>query len=355
MSPQTVRPQAIAQARQQVLLERNPLPVPGLSPWLHRSWQRCLDLGFRPQQRVGFDAVSAARMRQVREASAPLVQAAQPVMAELSRTLGSIGYFAILTDARGVVVDVHGPVDHGDRRAHAIARVGVDLSENAVGTTAIGAALRELQPVWLHQGEHFFDDTGCYSCAGAPVFAPDGQCAGMLDLTGIDQAERPGLKHLVRRTARSIENHWVWDAPAALRLRLQWPGQLPGDDGDGLLGLDAEGQVVGANTHARQMLGLEPGQNAHASDLFALPWGQLVDAAQRGPSAQELPLWAGLRVVVQAEGAAAASPAPPGPLKDLQTQLIRDTVRRTRGNVAEAARLLGISRATVYRKLGGKA
>ena len=33
-------------------------------------------------------------------------------------------------------------------------------------------------------------------------------------------------------------------------------------------------------------------------------------------------------------------------------QLIRDAVRQARGNVAEAARQLGISRATVYRKLG---
>lgn len=354
MSALSLRPQAIAQARQSVLREGNALPAPGLAPWVQRSWQRCLDLGLQPQHRVGFDAVSPAHMRQVREASAPLVQAAQPVLADMGRALGDIGYFAILTDAQGVVVDVQGPVDHSDRRAHAIARVGVDLSERAVGTTAIGAALRELQPVWLHQGEHFFDDTGCYSCAGAPVFGPDGHCAGMLDLTGIDRAERPGLKHLVRRAARSIENHWVWDAPAALHLRLQWPGQLPGDDGDGLLSLNAEGQVMGANTHARQMLGLEPGQSAHASDLFALPWGQLMDAAQHGPTAQELPLWAGLRVVVQAERTHAVSPTPPGPLKDLQTQLIRDTVRRTRGNVAEAARLLGISRATVYRKLGGK-
>ena len=38
-------------------------------------------------------------------------------------------------------------------------------------------------------------------------------------------------------------------------------------------------------------------------------------------------------------------------LRDLETQLIRDAVRQARGNVAEAARQLGISRATVYRKL----
>jgi transcriptional regulator of acetoin/glycerol metabolism len=32
--------------------------------------------------------------------------------------------------------------------------------------------------------------------------------------------------------------------------------------------------------------------------------------------------------------------------------MIREAVNQARGNVAEAARALGISRATVYRKLG---
>ena len=39
-------------------------------------------------------------------------------------------------------------------------------------------------------------------------------------------------------------------------------------------------------------------------------------------------------------------------LKDVEDHLIRQAVEIARGNVAEAARTLGISRATVYRKLG---
>jgi transcriptional regulator of acetoin/glycerol metabolism len=316
---------------------------------------------------VGFDAISAQHMRRVQEASRPLVQAAQPVLAELARAIADIRYFAILTNAEGIVVDVHGPINRQDRRADVIARVGVDLSEKAVGTTAISAALRELQPVWLHRGEHFFKDTSAYSCAGAPVFGPDGLCAGMLDLTGIETTERPALKHLVRRSARSIENSWLLSTEHALVLRLNWPGNQPGDDSDGLLTLDADGHITGANPTARQMLSLSPGAQAqalHASDVFASSWESLFDAASRRGPAQELPLWSGLRLQTQAlrPGQSApdtASAAPmhaqrvrSKPLKDVQTDMIREAVNQARGNVAEAARTLGISRATVYRKLG---
>jgi sigma-54 dependent transcriptional regulator, acetoin dehydrogenase operon transcriptional activator AcoR len=339
----------------------------GVSDGIAQSWQRCLAMGLQPTQAVGFDAVSAQQMRRVQEASRPLVQAAQPVLAELARAIADIRYFAILTNAEGIVVDVHGPVDRQDRRAEVIARVGVDLSERAVGTTAISAALTELQPVWLHRGEHFFQDTGVYSCAGAPVFGPDGLCAGMLDLTGIETTERPALKHLVRRSARSIENSWLLSTAHALVLRLNWPGNQPGDDSDGLLTLDSDGQIVGANPTARQMLSLSPathGQTLHASDVFASSWESLFDAASRRGHAQELPLWSGLRLQTQAlrpgQSPTASQPTVPmpakglasKPLKDVQTDMIREAVNQARGNVAEAARALGISRATVYRKLG---
>jgi transcriptional regulator of acetoin/glycerol metabolism len=41
-------------------------------------------------------------------------------------------------------------------------------------------------------------------------------------------------------------------------------------------------------------------------------------------------------------------------LKNIESALIMDAVTRAQGNVAKAARQLGISRATMYRKLANK-
>jgi transcriptional regulator of acetoin/glycerol metabolism len=235
-----------------------------------------------------------------------------------------------------------------------------------VGTTAIGAALRELQPVWLHRGEHFFNDTSVYSCAGAPLFGPDGQCVGMLDLTGVQVPERPELSHLVTRSARSIENALVQQQPHQLLLRLNWLGLPLGDESDGLLALDADGCVSAANRTARQLLPqLGSSLDLHCRDLFALPFEMLFDAARQGSGDIEVPLWSGLRLQVRASRGAraagastamyrAAAPAAANarPLREMETDLIRQAVQQARGNVAQAARSLGISRATVYRKLG---
>ena len=140
------------------------------------------------------------------------------VLAKLA--IAGMRYFAMLTNARGVVIDVQGAVDRHDPRSQLIGRVGVDLSEAAVGTTAIGAALTELTPVWLHRGEHFCDDNSAYSCAGAPLFDPEGHCMGMLDLTGVDVPERPELRHLVARSARAIEDALLLSRPHDWLMRL---------------------------------------------------------------------------------------------------------------------------------------
>mgnify|MGYP002661830064 CR=1 FL=1 len=231
------------------------------------------------------------------------------------------------------------------------------------GIGAIGAALTELAPVWLHRGEHFCDDNGAYSCAGAPLFDPDGRCMGMLDLTGVDVPERPELRHLVARSARAIEDALLLSRPHDWLMRLNWPGGALGGESDGLVTLDDDGQVLGTNTTARQLLPLplrSPGGALHSADVFAMPWAMLRDAAcQQRSAAMPVPLWSGLRLQALVQPAAAvqgrvrASPA--APLRQTETALIRQAVQDARGNVAEAARALGISRATVYRKLGQSA
>lgn len=346
---------------------------PHLEQWITRSWQRCLAAGQRPQQRVAFDAVPSALARQTVDAHHDLVAAAQPVLDRLARAIADTRYFAVLTNALGIVVDVRGIPANAERPAIDIARVGVDLSERAVGTTAIGAALAELQPVWLHRGEHFFDDTSLYSCAGAPLFGPDGRCVGMLDLTGVNVVERPELKHLAALSARSIENALVLRQPRDLLVRLHWPGYAGHADAEGLLCLDAEGRVSASNAAAREMLyppctplpaHAPAAAPPHANDLFAMPWTMLWDAAHRADdeSLIEVPLWSGLRLQARAQaparkaGPGPGTTAPPPRLREVETALIRKAVDDARGNVAEAARLLGISRATVYRRLskGGR-
>ena len=376
----------IAVAREAVLHEGRRATGERPETWITRSWQRCLADGQRPEKTVVFDVIPAQALNRIEEANHTLLTAARPALKKLGHAIANTRYFAILTNSQGVVVGVDGHVDRTDPRATTIARIGVDLSERTIGTSAIGAALAELRPVWLHRGEHFYASNSVYSCAGAPLFGPDGHCVGMLDLTGVDADERPELKHLVAQSARSIENALTLERPHSLLVRLNWPGRTLGDETDGLVCLDADGWVMGANQTARALIAqLAPANppaaphhaNAtaalsaprlHCSELFAMPYEMLFEAAGRDaygqPAPIDVPLWSGLRLHAisvnrtHAGSGASAQRGMPGSdhrsLRDVESALIRKAVMQARGNVMQAARELGISRATVYRKIGSK-
>ena len=346
----------IEQARLNVMNE-GAFASPWLSDWISQSWQRCLQQGMQPHDEVGFAPLSQAQINRTLDRNHDFVQAARPELERLGRAIAGTSFFALITDAQGVVIDVGGGIDRHDKRVDAIARIGIDLSEQAVGTTAISAALNTQKPVWLHRGEHFFNDTSVYSCAGAPLWNGQGECIGMLDLTGVMSQERPELMHLAALSACSISNALLLRQAHHLLLRLNWPGRLTGDDHDGLLLLDEEGRVLGANLLAREMLNLVKHTQPHASDLFAIPMGLLFDAATHANS-MEVPLWSGLHLHIKAglqkTFQNASQPAATGALHQIQSAVINKAIAHAKGNVAQAAKALGISRATLYRKLARK-
>ena len=95
----------------------------------------------------------------------------------------------------------------------------------------------------------------------------------------------------------------------------------------------------------------------------------LFDAAHQPPASIDVPLWSGLRLQALAARGSSATGVPAAwealvqrpprtgdtrRLKDVEAALIRKAVQDARGNVSQAALQLGVSRATVYRKLGLK-
>jgi sigma-54 dependent transcriptional regulator, acetoin dehydrogenase operon transcriptional activator AcoR len=372
---------AVHQARRQLLEEGAQTALVGVEPWIARSWQRCLASGKQPDHGIVFAPNARPSQRRLTDEHQGLLSAARHSMLSLGGLVSGIGYFALLTNAEGLVIDVAGAVDRSDPMAAAIAQVGVDLSEESAGTSAICTALQEKHSVWLHRHEHFFEATSVYSCAGAPLFNPRGRCIGMLDLTGIRVREQRQLIHLVSQYAREIERAVLVQEEMSLLLRVRWPGATDDASPCGLLSVADSGALLGADFHCRSMIPelSQMGQRGmHLSDVFAMPWQSLFDQSRASVSLREWPLWSGLNLVVAAEQVRAKAPetrtlksleaepdlalpalsptqAPASAanksLKAVQSELISLALLESKGNVELAARRLGISRATLYRKL----
>jgi sigma-54 dependent transcriptional regulator, acetoin dehydrogenase operon transcriptional activator AcoR len=337
-----------------------------------QSWQRCLQAHRQPPERLAFDPVTLSRRHHALQRARPLLAAAAPAMDRLAQVLAATGAHALLCDAQGVVVQ-HLAAGAATPLMALAARIGVDLSEGAIGTTAPGLVVHTARACSVVGGEHFFDAVAPMSCAAAPIRDRQGRLAGVLDLSiegrpfGFDAASLVGLY------AGAIENALL-EVPGddCLVLRFQADPLLLGTPLQALAGVDTAGRIAWLNAVGRSLLGELHGVGSEVGECFGREALSLLQGG-RSEAAQPLRLANGLVVWVAAQlqlrrGAATAEPLPAGPagpvgdtagpaaaapgtLAEHDHRLVLQTLQRCNGNVSRAARALGVSRGLLYRRL----
>jgi transcriptional regulator of acetoin/glycerol metabolism len=300
------------------------------------------------------------------------VRSARPETERLAQALRGTGSAVLMFNARGVIID---------RLCHEAAapapllqatRKGVNLAERCVGTSAPAITLAEGVPYLVGRDAHFFDNVRPFFCVAAPIDGPDGRRLGALDITSYDQVPGFDVFSLVMDAAAAIENSLFLPEPDRLLVHFHPRAELLGTPMEGLLQVDAGGQVTGANRMAARLLCMP------RTALLGQAFGGLFDRRLQGlfaqPSRQradlvEMQTHVGLQVMARFEGEAARDgmhpllgqgmhpPVPvddaadaPTPLRALECQAIERTLAALGGNVSATAKALGISRNTIYRR-----
>jgi len=273
--------------------------------------------GLAPEDGGRARTVSAERLREARQAMEPLTRAAQPVLDRLFLAVGDTGCCVLLTDAQGIAVDRRGaPVDDDTFHLWGL-WPGADWSEAAEGTNGIGTALAEHRPVTIHRDQHFHTRNTGLSCTTHPIHDPQGRLAGALDVSSA-RADATAImlgliSNAVGDAARTIETQAFRQAFADARIVLAGDGA---DRSAALLAVDRDDLVIGATRAARLALKITDARiAAHlpASDLLGRSGEADLLEAERGA--------------------------------------VRRALARAGGNVSAAARALGVSRATMHRKM----
>ena len=307
----------------------------------------------------------------------------------------------VLTDPQGTILHAVGDNGFLEKAQRVALAPGVNWSEASKGTNAIGTALFNEAPTLVHGGEHFVRANHFLTCSAAPILDHAGQLLGVLDVTGDQQSYHPHTLAMVSMSARLIENQWINDRfRHGLRLCLHPRPEMLGTMREGMLALSAEGAILGANRAAIEMLGLTVAalRMMGLEAVLGITLPRLADhfrhagdqplAVQPHHPAASAPLWLraqfnwpslwavagvpataspgapGAPPVAAQVVATAALPAPvlPGSeeavaeastLQSQEIAAIRRAVQAAGGNIARAARQLGVARNTVYRKLKG--
>lgn len=271
-----------------------------------QSWARCLQRHRDAREAIEFDPVSDSRAHLAQQRNRDLVTAWGAELPLLQSVLRGTPCSAVLTDASGVVIAA-APFERPHERLMPIAhRTGVNLSEEAIGTTAPGIVVKTGNPVTVLGGEHFFDAVQSMHCAAAPIHNTAGRLAGVLDISSEGLPFGFDASALVATYAGALENRLLTaQSTGLLVLRLQIHPTLLGTPNAALVAIDAGGKVVWANRSAAALLGIEMNRaDADAIDAqatFDLRLGQLASLSRADPCLVALPN--GLSVWVRAESA----------------------------------------------------
>ena len=286
---------------------------------LAASWMRSARLHrLDPAGRPRAERVTEAELARARDRLGALIPASTPHLDQLFQVVGRLGACVVLADAQGMVVDRRGaPGDDRDFQCSGL-WTGTPWSEAEAGTNGIGTCLAEGRAVTIHRDQHFLARNIGLSCSSAPVHGPEGDLAAVIDVSiarpDLADAVTGLIAMTVSETARKLEADLFARRHPRARIVL-----VPGSDRaqGALLAVDADDMVIGATRAARAHLGL-------TGDLAASP----------RPVADLLGVESHDRI------------------EDAERAVLARALARKGGNVSAAARDLGLSRATLHRKLG---
>lgn len=262
-------------------------PFPALDPLHSRSiaesHERCRAFGLRAGERPDLSLLSRADLRQAQERNQRLCQQAMPVMELLWEQLSHTHSMVVLTDTQGTVLHALGDAGFLERANRVALAPGAVWSEAAKGTNAVGTALMDEQPVLVHGPEHYLSANHFLTCSAAPIFDHAGNVLGVIDVSGEQRSYHPHTLALARMSARLIENQWFADRfRDALKLRLHAAASGLGTLQEGVVALDADGRVLGANRCALDLLSRSASalRRQSVDDIFGVSLARMVDHAR---------------------------------------------------------------------------
>ncbi len=284
------------------------------------SWQRsaCFHK-LDPARRSLPERLTDSELRRVRQEVEPLIQVAQPSLDRLYHSVGGAGCCVLLADRNGVPVERRGAPGDDTTFFDWGLWPGAIWSEDSEGTNGIGTCLVEQRALTIHRDQHFYARNALLSCTTAPIHDHQGRLVAALDVSSCRPELIDNFVNLIATAvcdaAARIEAELFYLAYPDVRILII---PVPDRMGKALVAVDQDDLVVGATRAARQALGI-----SQACLQKALPAAEVMNMS---------------RTVT--ENLAAA-----------ERGVLQRALARTEGNVTAAAEALGMSRATLHRKL----
>ncbi|MEL4431932.1 sigma-54-dependent Fis family transcriptional regulator [Shewanella mangrovisoli] len=257
---------------------------PTTQAWLTDSWQRSLGAGLS-EFRAGEDLrLTRAELKHKHEQYQQLIELVQSHALPLfNQLMAHSNSRLLLSDADGYVLKHWGVSRYSSKLADVALDIGVNWLEKYKGTNAIGTALTAKQAVSVVGEQHFIRQNRFMSCTACPIFSPQGEMLGVLDITSEQQRHSQQTLMLVSSLAQQVETALLCHLPDS-HYRIDFAAQpsLLNSGWQGIVIASSDGRIVGCNPMAKQLLSqakLGDSLEQHLGDNWARAGGFHRDSA----------------------------------------------------------------------------
>ncbi|HJV64520.1 MAG TPA: sigma-54-dependent Fis family transcriptional regulator [Geomonas sp.] len=239
-------------------IEKDILDLQQLRPEVANSWQRCRNLNINPYKEEEH-VVSLPELRERLFSKQHLLKVARPFMDNLYNFVKGSGFQVVLTDEEGYLLEVLGDNEIVSRTRRVLLCPGGNWSEAIKGTNAIGTAVVEKRPVQIYAWEHYCQQHHFLTCSAAPIFDPDGELIGILDISGDYRVANAHTLGMVVAAANAVENQLrLLRATDKLYMAYRYSNALLENMSDGLISINNSGIITEINAKGAEIFGVSP-------------------------------------------------------------------------------------------------
>ncbi|WP_411992374.1 sigma-54-dependent Fis family transcriptional regulator [Agarivorans sp. DSG3-1] len=254
---------------------------------IKHSWQRCRDLGLSHHSEPEVEHKSAGDLSCLLEQHHQLLETTHhQVLPYYENLLANSNSQVMLADHQGYVLKSWGEQRFKQQHQEIFAP-GTGWQEPALGTNAIGTALKTGSVVQIHHDEHFLVANRFMTGSAAPIFGVDREMVGVIDISSDTYLPESHTLGMVKIMSQAVENQLIISHFNSEHFLLRFNTSPENIDSQwsALIVFDENGLVISANRRAELVLATDL-KLVNISELFDISVSQLINQ----PESFQVPL-----------------------------------------------------------------
>lgn len=170
-----------------------------------KSHERCKAKGLDVNIKYSNKIIKGIELRNTLNRKSELIEISKPFIEQLYKFVKGSGFFTILNDEEGCILNVIGDEDILEEAFSYQMIPGAYMNEENIGTNAMSLVITEKNPVQISGDDHYIKAYHRWTCSAAPIKDINNNIIGILDLTGYCNATHPHTLGMVIAAVNAIE------------------------------------------------------------------------------------------------------------------------------------------------------